>query len=131
MVGKRLSLFAHCLALLAIGVLTLMPGLHAQARGAHSDSPLSLVCAQPGETPSATIGQELADLLNSKAPANPELPDDCKFCHLAFGHLIAAPATLITFWPLPEVSVTRTGRVALSGRPRGPPLGARAPPRLT
>ncbi|MFN7054228.1 hypothetical protein [Hyphomonas sp.] len=121
---------ARSLAFLALGLIMLMPGLHARAHGPEAGSAFMLVCAEAGDTANPAIGRELAELLSGEVPSQPALPDDCKVCHQLCGLSVLPPADLTMQWPAPEAS-SRASRAAVGpANARGPPVGARGPPSL-
>ncbi len=124
----RNSLVTRCLALLALGLLSLMPAHHAQ--GGEANQAFSILCAEPGAETNPALGRELAELLGGKSQPAPDGPDSCKACHALCAGALAAPAILALSWPAPEAMPLVSHSGSLNGQPCGPPLGARGPPHL-
>jgi len=125
--------FARFLAVAALIIQALMPGAMA-AVSQRAPELMVYFCTTPGEAPGAhALGGDLAALLAEKEgggePA--DMAHDCAGC------ILGQPV------PVPEMAALRapvTARMAEAAprfevrfvaRPRGPPLGARAPPILT
>ena len=132
-VNSAISL-ARLLALFALVTQALMPGAMAAAMSRPGDVP-AFLCAMPGQDPAAgasTIGSELATLLADKSSGDaPDMDHDCHDCVLGQAATLPDVAGLAApiAYPQPALLAARS-EARFWTVPRGPPLGARAPPAL-
>lgn len=122
---------ARALAAIALLSQALMPGAMAASSSRPGELP-SVLCAMPaGDIHGAAraVGAEIAQLIAQRSTSAPVDTDhDCPACVIA--QTATLPAQVVLKSPI-ESSVAQTApvfEVRFAHVPRGPPVGARAPP---
>jgi hypothetical protein len=134
MMKRVVQTLARLLAAIALVTQALMPGAMASAMSRPGDVP-AFLCAMPGQekAPGASaLGQDLAALLAAKSGGPAQDADhDCHDCVLGQAAVLPAVEAIAARVSYAAPSVPATGNEArFWTAPRGPPLGARAPPEL-
>ncbi|MFN7164799.1 MAG: DUF2946 family protein [Hyphomonas sp.] len=122
---------ARALAVIALISQALMPGAMAAVSSRPGELP-SVLCAMPADdmhSAHSAVGAELAELIAQKSQSAPVDTDhDCPACVIAQTATLPEPVVLKSPSEGIAAQTAPVFEVRFAHVPRGPPVGARAPP---